>query len=103
MKYKIKKWLFNYLFYGYFISLIIINIYSFFESKELNFSWKILKGNFFVAFLIMPLSIGFKGLYYEYKDWYNESGLLGKIIMFLGLGFVVYGVYSRAKISGTFK
>ena len=103
MKYKIKKWVFNYLFYGYFISLIFLNIYSLFKFKEFNFSWEVLRGNFFVAFLIMPLSMGFKGLYYEYKDWYNESGLLGKIIMFLGLGFVLYGVYSRAKMSGSFK
>lgn len=103
MKYKIKKWIFNYLFYGYFISLIMINIYFVVKFQKLNFSWQILRGNFLFCLVVMPLSMGFKGVYYEYKDWYNESGLLGKIIMFLGLGFVLYGVYSRAKMSGSFK
>ncbi|MGL4358661.1 MAG: hypothetical protein ACRCSY_08195 [Cetobacterium sp.] len=102
MIFKIKKWLFNYLFYGYFVNIMIVIITNYFFRDYLINKKEIL-GSFITCIVIMPLSLGFKGLYYEYKDWYNESGLLGKIIMFLGLGFVLYGVYSRAKISGTFK
>ena len=97
MKYKIKKWLFNYLFYGYFISLIVINIYSFFEFKELNFSWKILRGNFFVAFLIMPLSIGFKGLFKDFKELWINGSIGQRIFIILGWLFLLYGFYSRIK------
>lgn len=102
MKYKIKKWIFNYFVYGYLVNIIVVIVTNYFLKNCLINKREIL-GSFITCIVVMPLSLGFKGLYYEYKDWYNESGLLGKIIMFLGLGFVLYGVYSRAKMSGSFK
>lgn len=102
MKYKIKKWIFNYFVYGYLVNIIVVIVTNYFLKDYLINKREIL-GSFITCIVVMPLSLGFKGLYYEYKDWYNESGFLGKVIMFLGLGFVLYGVYSRAKMSGSFK
>ena len=99
MKYKIKKWIFNYLFYGYFISLIIINTHSFLIFKEFNFSLKILKGNFFVAFLVMPLSLRFKGLFKDFKELWTNGSIGQKVIIILGWIFLLYGFYSRVKSS----
>lgn len=97
MKYKIRKWIFNYLFYGYFISLIFLNVYSLFKFKELNFSWQILRGNFFIAFLIMPLSLGFKGLFKDFKELWINGSVGQRIIIILGWILLLYGFYSRIK------
>ncbi|MBC2856821.1 hypothetical protein H3N56_10250 [Cetobacterium sp. 2A] len=101
-KIDLKKWLFNYLFYGYFLSLLILNFYSYISYDEFSFSFKILKGNFIIALIIMPLSMGFKNLFFEYKDIWKNSKVSKKIFIVLGLIFVIYGVYYRAKISGSF-
>lgn len=102
-KFNLRKWIFNYIFYGYFIALLIVIIYNLVKFKEFGINFKILKGNFIVAFIIMPLSLGFKNLYYEYKEIWKTAELDRKIFIILGIIFVVYGVYYRAKISGTFK
>lgn len=104
---KIICYIINLFFTGVIPFLIISNIINLFLNDKFIFIKNYNIKSFF-SLVIMALFVkytlqGFKGLYYEYKDWYNESGLLGKIIMFLGLGFVLYGVYSRAKMSGSFK
>lgn len=104
---KIICYIINLFFTGVIPFLIISNIINLFLNGKFIFIKNYNIKSFF-SLVIMALFVkytlqGFEGLYYEYKDWYNESGLLGKIIMFLGLGFVVYGVYYRAKMSGTFK
>lgn len=102
-KFDLKKWLFNYLIYGYFLSLLILNIYTFVLYKEFSYSFKILKGNILVAFFIMFLSLGFKNLYYEYKEIWKTAELDRKIFIILGIIFVVYGVYYRARLTWSFK
>ena len=106
MKYKIKYFLIELFFKGW-IPLIILshltNLFFYGELATIKLTLKSFISQIILSLVVMYLLKGFKGLYYEYKDWYNESGLLGKIIMFLGLGFVLYGVYSRAKMSGSFK
>lgn len=42
MKRNLKKGIFNYMIYGYFFSLILINLYSYIEFKKLDFSLRIL-------------------------------------------------------------
>ena len=106
MKYKIKYFLIELFFKGWIPLIIFFNISSLILYKEfitIKINFKSFISQIILSTIMMYLLKGFKGLYYEYKDWYNESGLLGKIIMFLGLGFVLYGVYSRAKMSGSFK
>lgn len=106
MKYKIKYFLIELFFKGWIPLIIFFNISSLILYKEfitIKINLKSFISQIILSVIMMYLLKGFKGLYYEYKDWYNESGLLGKIIMFLGLGFVLYGVYSRAKMSGSFK
>lgn len=102
-KFDLKKWIFNYLFYGYFISIVFINICNYIFYKKFDLSLRTLKGNFMVAFLIMPLSLGFKSLYYEYKEIWKTAELDRKIFIILGIIFVVYGVYYRAKLTWSFK
>ena len=63
-----KKWVFNYLFYGYFISIFFLNIYHYIFYQKFDFSLRTLKGNFLIALMVMPLSIGFKNLFFEYKE-----------------------------------
>ena len=99
---KTVHYIINLFFIGVIPFLIISNIINLFLNGEFIFIKNYNIKSFF-SLVIMALFVkytlqGFKGLYYEYKNWYNESGLLGKIIMFLGLVFVVYGVYYRAKI-----
>lgn len=94
---KLKKWIFNYLFHGYFISLIMINIYYIIKFKELNFSWNILKGNFLFCLIVMPLSIGFKGLFKDFKELWINGSIGQRVIIVLGWIFLLYGFYSRIK------
>ena len=102
-KFNLRKWIFNYLFYGYFISIVFINICNYIFYKKLDLSLRTLKGNFMIAFLIMPLSLGFKSLYYEYKEIWKTGELDRKIFIILGIIFVVYGVYYRARLTWSFK
>ena len=80
-KFNLRKWIFNYIFYGYFISILFINLIHYIFYKELDLSYKTLRGNFIIAFLIMPLSLGFKNLYYEYKEIWKTAELDRKIFM----------------------
>lgn len=97
MKYKIRKWIFNYLFYGYFISLIMINVYFLIKFKKFNFSWQILQGNFLFCLVVMPLSIGFKGLFKDFKELWINGSIGQRVIIVLGWIFLLYGFYSRIK------
>ena len=46
MKKKLKKWIFNYIIYGYLLSLVSINLYSYIEFGRFDFSLKIFLGCF---------------------------------------------------------
>ena len=102
-KFNLRKWIFNYLFYGYFISIVFINICNYIFYRKFDLSFTTLRGNIVIGFFIMFLSLGFKNLYYEYKEIWKTAELDRKIFIILGIIFVVYGVYYRAIISGSFK
>lgn len=104
MKKKInfKKWVFNYLFYGYSINIIIVIVVNFIFKAPIITKQEII-GSFATAFIVMPLSIGFKNLFFEYKEIWNKSRIDRKIFIILGLAFVVYGVYYRARLTWSFK
>lgn len=102
MKYNIKKWLFNYLIYGYLVNIIVVVVTNYFL-KDYLINKKELLGSFITCIVVMPLSLGFKGLFKEFKDLWINGSFLQKTFIILGWIFVVYGVYYRAKISGSFK
>jgi hypothetical protein len=101
-KFNLRKWIFNYLIYGYLVNIIVVVVTNYFL-KDYLINKKELLGSFITCIVVMPLSLGFKNLYYEYKEIWKTAELDRKIFIILGIIFVVYGVYYRAKISGSFK
>ena len=102
MKFNIKKWLFNYLIYGYFVNIIIVIITNYFFRDYLINKKEIL-GSFITCIVVMPLSLGFKGLFKDFKELWINGSIGQRIFIILGWIFVLYGVYYRAKMSGSFK
>lgn len=96
-KFDLKKLILNYIIFG---------IIPYFSVTLYFSSWKDLKINyydFFNCFIVMLLYYPFKSLFFEYREIWKTAKLDRKIFIILGIIFVVYGVYYRAKISGSFK
>lgn len=98
MKKNLKKWIFNYMIYGYFFSLILINLYSYIEFRKLDFSLRILIGSFFMGFAFLAIVSIYKYLFLELIKTWKSSGIVGKILLIMGIGYV--GAYVIIKILG---
>ena len=98
-KFNLRKWIFNYVFFGvlpYFLLSLYFGTLEYLGVIDIFY-------DLFLSFIVMLFFYPFKNLYYEYKEIWKTAELDRKIFIILGIIFVVYGVYYRAKVSGTFK
>ncbi|MGL5592416.1 MAG: hypothetical protein ACRCX7_08865 [Cetobacterium sp.] len=106
MKYNIKYFLIELFFKGW-IPLIILahltNLFFYGEFATIKLTIKSFVSQIILSLVIMYLLKGFKGLFKEFKEMWIDGNIGQRIFIILGWIFVVYGVYYRAKISGSFK
>lgn len=98
-KFNLRKWGFNYVVFGvipYFLLAFCFDTLNTFTIRDILY-------DLFLSFIVMIIFYPFKNLYYEYKEIWKTAELDRKIFIILGIIFIVYGVYYRAKISGSFK
>lgn len=92
-KLNLKKWILNYIYFG----VIPYCLLRFYFKVPMYFKLKNILFIILYSFVAMIVFYPFKSLYFEYKEIWKESGIAKKIFIVLGLIFVVYGVYYRAK------
>ncbi len=100
MKKKLKKWIFNYIIYGYLLSLLSINLYSYIEFCRFDFSLKIFLGCFLLGIAILILLSIYKYLFSEFIKTWKSNRIVGKILLVIGIGYVC--IYTIAKILKVF-
>ena len=98
-KINLRKWGFNYLCFG----IVPYYILCLYFGVEINLKLKNILYDILFTLLTMFLLYPFKKLFNDYKEAWKTAELDRKIFIVLGIIFVVYGVYYRAKVSGTFK
>lgn len=92
-KLNLKKWILNYIYFG----VIPYCLLCFYFKLPMHFRIRDILYDLLYSFVAMIVFYPFKNLYFEYKEIWKESGIAKKIFIVLGLIFVVYGVYYRAK------
>ena len=98
-KFDLKKWIFNYLIFGvipYFLLALFFDTLDSFTVRDIFY-------DLFLSLVVMIFFYPFKNLYYEYKEIWKTAKLDRKIFIILGIIFVVYGVYYRARLTWSFK
>lgn len=97
-KFNLKKIILNYIFCSYLPTILIAAILNIKFGEPQILTKHEVFGGFIGALIVMPLCLGFKNLFLEYKKIWQFGNIIKKILIIISILITLGYIYNRAKI-----